>query len=85
MKRKFLAKAITLGLMLAVPFSVYAEDIDKDYVSSKVDVIEGEKVIKTTDTITINSNNELAVRSGRQNGNGTPKIIVVYQLLMVQN
>ena len=27
MKRKFLAKAITLGMMLAVPFSAYAEDI----------------------------------------------------------
>ena len=27
MKRKFLAKAITLGLMLAVPFSAYAEEI----------------------------------------------------------
>ncbi len=27
MKRKFLAKAITLGLMLAVPLSAYAEDI----------------------------------------------------------
>ena len=26
MKRKFLAKAITLGLMLAVPLSAYAKD-----------------------------------------------------------
>ena len=80
MKRKFLAKAITLGLMLAVPLGAYAEDIDKEYVSPKVDVIEGEEVIKTTDTITINSNNELAVRSGRQNGNGTPKTIADLQL-----
>lgn len=30
MKRKFLAKAITLGLMLAVPFSAYAEEILPD-------------------------------------------------------
>ena len=41
MKRKFLAKAITLGLMLAVPFSAYAEEILPDAQGVMISNVDG--------------------------------------------
>ncbi len=44
MKRKFLAKAITLGLMLAVPFGVEAESLSRD------SIVDGDKKIYNEST-----------------------------------
>ena len=41
MKRKFLAKAITLGLMLAVPLGAYAEEILPDAQGVMISNVDG--------------------------------------------
>ena len=58
MKRKFLAKAITLGLMLAVPLSAYAKDADGNAEGIIVNNEDKQTVVNGSD-LSIDINNPL--------------------------